>query len=310
MANFYKKLYTKVKETLEDDFPDPNPKLLSNDGLNNIGIKFIDTLKTPNGLKFKTTLKRDPNGNLTGTLEPEIKFSSKNITFEGKISTDNKYEDSVSFTNYLVDGSKFSLKGLYEEGSMNGEAGLEFKNENVAFNASLSYPDSGDIKVAAAAVYNSSGYSLGGDAEYVMSSALNKWSIKVQRDTEENSFCFFSNHVLVPKKKKESPKSDIGFGYAQDVRSGLKGGLDFKIDSNLDSDLRFGSNYEIDETSNLKTRLSLKKKEELRLGLVYKQKLSSTSKLALSADLNTRHLFGNEGTNDHRFWVTLTCGDD
>jgi len=174
---------------------------LSNDGLNNIGIKFIDTLKTPNGLKFKTTLKRDPNGNLTGTLEPEIKFSSKNITFEGKISTDNKYEDSVSFTNYLVDGSKFSLKGLYEEGSMNGEAGLEFKNENVAFNASLSYPDSGDIKVAAAAVYNSSGYSLGGDAEYVMSSALNKWSIKVQRDTEENSFCFFSNHVLVPKKK-------------------------------------------------------------------------------------------------------------
>jgi len=301
MASFYKKLNTPIKESLDDDFPDPNPKLLG-EGLNNIGIKFVDTLKTSVG-KIKSTLKRDPNGKLSLLAEPEFKINS-NISLEMKLSTENKFEDTLSFSNYILEGSKFYLKEGYADKELNVEGGFEFKNTNIALNGSLSYPD---LNIKAAGVYSDQGYSIGGDAELNLLD-LHKWSIKFQKDTEDSTFCAFSNHVLVPKPK-ESPKSDIGFGFHHKVRPGLSAALDFKLDTELSSELRFGSNYDIDERSSFKSRVSLKKKEEFRLGLAYKNKVADSTKLAFSADLNTRVLFGGEGKNDHKFWVTLTCGD-
>jgi len=110
------------------------------------------------------------------------------------------------------------------------------------------------------------------------------------------------------KRILQNLKLDLDFFHQ--LREGLKGAVDFKIESEINSTLRFGCNYKVDSNSSLKARLLLRRQEEMRLGLVYNQKLSTYSCLSLSADLNTRKLISNDASNDHRFWLSLKFGDD
>jgi len=120
------------------------------------------------------------------------------------------------------------------------------------------------------------------------------------------------NNVKVPKKKTDRPKLDVGFGYFQKIRGDLKGAVDFKVESpSLETEIRFGSDYQVSDTVNVKSKVSLKR-TAMRLGLSFKQKLTPSSKVILSTDIDTKSLFGtsDKESNDHRFWVTFSFGDD
>jgi len=116
---------------------------------------------------------------------------------------------------------------------------------------------------------------------------------------------------LYLKKKLISQKKEVGFGYFYKLKSDLNGAIDFKVDSNLESEIRAGSDYQVDKTTNFLSRFLLKRRD-FRFGLVYKQKLTPTTKLKIGTDFNTRSFFGTTDgkTNDHRFNISFSCGED
>jgi len=308
MANFYKKLYTPLKETLEDDYPNSDPKLVS-DGLNRIGTKLTHNFKTANGLKLKTTVNRNPNGDVIATTEPELKNDNLNVTLSGKLGTDRKYEVSLAKTDLLQKGTKLYVKGLLDQSKPSFEGGFEYKDKTVAADGKATYTDTGDIKLYLSGVIHNSGWSLGGEVERI-GEGFSRWSAKVQRDRDDGTFCFFSNNELIPKKKDDEPKIDIGFGYHHQLRNDLKGGVDFKVNQDTHSEFRFGCDYKVDESSNLKSKVTMKQKTEMRLGLLYKKKVTPYSKFIASADLNVNQLAGNDNNNNHIFSLSLSYGDD
>jgi len=309
MANFYKKLYNSIKENLDDDYPDLDKKKIS-PGLIHLGLKVTSVFRSVGGLKLKTIGDRPANGNLVLSVEPEYKWTSQNVTFEGKFATDRKCESTLSVTDLGTKGTKFYGKKMMEKNDLTFEGGLEYKDSNVAINGRATYPLKDKIfKGYLASVFRHGEYSIGGDGEYFSEGGVANWSAKLQKDFDKSSLCFYTNHVIIPKKKEDSPKSEIGFGYSQVINESLKGALDFKLESNDESTTRFGYDYQFDKNTNLKSRISLKSKDNLRAAFVYKQKILST-KVAFGADLDLKHVTGLDSTNDNRFSISLSYGDD
>jgi len=311
MSYFYKKFYTPIKETLEDDFSDLSSHLLHEEGAtNNVGLKFVNTIKTENGLKLKLTNTRDPKGTFTTLLEPEFKIPNYNMVFEAKIGTDRKFQDTINFLDLFGQkGSKFFLRGLYEKGKPSGEVGFEFKNGTVALNGSVTYPQNGNVRGIGAGVYRFNEKSLGGDVEFDQEKGVTRYGGKFQVDKSDSTFCLFVNDIKVPKEG--NPKKEVGFGYFSKVRPDLNGAVDFKVDGSLNTEIRLGSDLSVDKSTNIKSRIYVKRKD-LRLGFAYKQRLTPATKVTLSTDLNSRYFFGttDHPKNDHRFNFTFTHGDD
>jgi len=171
MAKFFKKLYTQQKELIDDDFPE-----LDNDKIGeNLGLKIITHLKNaPNGITFKTTGYKHPNGEeVDGTVEPEIKFSSLDLTVRGKLQTSNKYEATVSLNDKLIKGSTVFVTGKAELGTKPKESvefGFDYLNKEYAtFNLKFISPISfktEDLEIYTAGVGYFQGSSLGGDVQF------------------------------------------------------------------------------------------------------------------------------------------------
>jgi len=261
-------------------------------------------------LKLKTTHTRDPNGTFVSLLEPEFKIPQYNVTLDGKIGTDRKFQGTFSIVDLGMKGSKVFLRGLSEEGKLSGEVGFEYKNSSLSVNGTVTKPLDGKIKGIGAGVYKYNNYSVGGDVELVQDK-ITRYSAKAQIDYSDSNFCLFLNDLLVPKKETDKPKRDVGFGYFHKLRQDLNGALDFKVDNNFDTEIRAGSDYQVDKTTNLLSRFLIKRRE-FRFGLVYKQKLTPTTKLKIGTDINTRSFFGttDSKTNEHRFNISFTCGED
>jgi hypothetical protein len=294
---------------LDDDYPDLDKKKISH-GLIHLGLKGTSVFRTIGGLKLKAIADRPANGNLVVSVEPEYKWSSKNATFEGKFASDRKFESTLSVTDLGTKGTKIYAKEMMEKQDITFEGGVEYKDKNVAINARVTYPlKDQNIKGYVAGVAKHGEFSLGGDGEYIADGGVANWSVKLQKDFDKSSLCFFTNNVLIPKKKEDGTKSEIGFGYSQVINDRLKGALDFKLESNEESTTRFGYDYQLDGVTNLKSRISLKSKDNLRAAFVYKQKIQNT-KVAFGADLDLKHITGLDSTNDNRFSVSLSYGDD
>jgi len=261
-------------------------------------------------LKLKLTSTRDPKGTFTTLLEPEFKIPKYNLVFEAKLGTDRKFQKTLSFLDVFGQkGSKVFLRGLYEKGKPSGEVGFEFKNGTVALNGSVTIPKTKVFRGTGAGVYRYNEYSLGGDVDFDQEKGVTRYSGKLQVDKSDSTFCLFMNDISVPKEGP--PKKEVGFGYFHKVRPNLKGAVDLKVDGSFETEIRLGSDLSVDETTNFKTRLYVKRKD-LRLGFAYKQRLSPVTKLTVSTDLNSKSFFGttDQPKNDHRFNFTFTHGDD
>jgi len=306
---FWKKLNNPLKEHLDDDYPnvDEYDKTVSNE-LNHVGVKVIHAFRTQNGLKLKATVNRNPNGALVGTLEPEFKINSWNVTMSGKFATDRKYESTVSVNDLLQKGTRLYLKDIVKEGEPSFEGGFEFKQSDFAVDGKVSKPlEGGDYKGSIAGVVHQSGYHIGGEVEFLNNKGISRWNLKVLQEKHGGALCFFTNVIKIPEKPTDN--TDIGISYTTSLAPHLKGAVEAKVNQKRYTTVRFGVDYQVDESTNLKSKVTVKDKREMRLGLLYKQKVTSYSKFYAAADLNVGQLVGSSNPT-HLFSATFSYGDD
>jgi len=308
-AVFWKKFNNPLKENLDDDYPnvDEYDKNVSKE-LNHVGVKVIHAFKTHNGLKLKATANRNPNGALVGTLEPEFKISAWNVTVSGKFATDRKYESTVSVNDLGQKGTKLYLKDIVKQGEPSFEGGFELKHSDFTIDGKVSKPlEGGDYKGSVAGVLHQSGYYIGGEVEYINNKGVSRWNIKVLQEKHDGALCFFTNVIKIPEKPSDN--TDIGISYTTHLGHHLKGAVETKVNQKRETTVRFGVDYQVDESTNLKSKVTVKEKREMRLGLLYKQKVTSYSKFYASADLNVGQLIGSSNPS-HLFSATFSYGDD
>jgi len=311
MARFFKKLYTHVKETIEDDFIDPfDDKKVGQ----NVSLKIKSTLKTESGALVKAEGSTHPNGNdVEGTLEPEFKFSDYDVTVKGKFQTNNTFEGSVLFNNYLVKGSTFFVTDkLSDKGEKSVEAGVDYlSKEHGSLNIKVISPldfNAEKVDLYAAFVGYYKGYSLGVDSKLNIHSfkpsACNGYLEFVHDDL---SLALFAKY----EHKKDTEKKTIGVGYHQHINDHIRSSVDYSFERvSSTSLLRFGSSIKFDENSSLKSRITLKGKKDMRLGFVLKQNLFPSTRLTFTTDLNARLLLDQEGEGTgHQFGVALSFFD-
>jgi len=294
---------------LDDDYPNVEEyeKNVSKE-LNHVGVKFIHAFKTHNGLKLKASVNRNPNGALVGTIEPEFKINAWNVTVSGKFASDRKYETTFSVSDVLQKGTKFYLKDLVKEGEPSFEGGFEYKHSDFTVDGKVSKPlDGGDYKGSLAGVFHQSGYHIGGEVEYINNKGVSKWNLKVLQEKHGGALCFFTNVIQIPDKPSDN--TDIGISYTTHLADDLKGAVETKVNSKRETTVRFGVDYKIDDSSNLKTKVTVKEKKEMRIGLLYKHRVTSYSKFYAAADLNVGQLVGSSNPS-HLFSATFSYGDD
>jgi len=312
MARFFKKLNTNVKETIEDDFIDPfDEKKLGE----NVSLKIKSTLKTPSGWLIKAEGSTHANGNdVDGTLEPEYKFSDYDVTVKGKFQTNNTFEGTFMINNLLGSGSTFFFTDkLNDKKEKSIETGIDYLSKDVgSLNIKVTSPldfDTTKIDVYTALVGFYNGYSLGGDCKVNLKNVLQPLNGNAYLELNKNdvSVVLFGKY----EDKEGKQKKTLGVGYHQNIKENIRSSVDYSFEQvSARSVLRFGTSYKFDEHCSLKTRLLLRGKKDMRLGLVLKQNLFPSTRLTFTTDLDTRSLLDNvsEGPG-HQFGVTLSFFD-
>jgi len=114
---------------------------------------------------------------------------------------------------------------------------------------------------------------------------------------------------MIRKKKSRV----VGLGIHRNIYQHLKGGFEISVDT-LNTDkttVRVGTNHQLDDSSSLKYKLSVFGTNQFRLGTVYKQTLTSNSKLIFAADLNAHLLLDKTADTEigHQYGLTLSFFD-
>jgi len=312
MARFFKKLNTHVKETIEDDFIDPFDEKKSGE---NVSLKLKSTFKTPSGWMIKAEGSTHANGNtVEGTIEPEYKVSGYDITVKGKFQTNNAFELSLLFNNLLGSGATLFLTDKISENKEKSfEGGIDYLSKDVgSLNVKVTTPsdfETSKIDVYTALVGFYNGYSLGGDCKVNLKNFLLpiNGNAYLEYNKKDLSVVLFGKYEDKNGKKKQT----IGVGYHQNINDNIRSAVDYSFEQvSSRSDLRFGTSYKFDENCSLKTRLLLRGKKEMRLGLVLKQNLFPSTRLTFTTDLDTRALLDNVSEDPgHQFGVTLSFFD-
>jgi len=306
-VRYFKKLYSNVKETIEDDFIDhTDEKKLGN----NVALKLIANYKSPAGVTVKATGSSAANGSeVEGILEPELKFSAQNISLKGKLQTNCALEGTVTLNDPIGKGSALFVTGkIDDKGVKTVEVGADYTQKDVGtLNVKATVPEfdvnKADLYVAGVGVYNN--VSIGGDVKVNTKQELSLWDLNLEYNKNDLTFALFAKF-----DKKKGAKS--GFGYAQTLGNNIKGAFDYTFNHDTtESTLRFGTNSKIDESSSLKSRFSVRSNKEYRVGLVLKQNLNPTTRVTVTSDVNVRALFDGvpESGPGHQFGVAVSFFD-
>jgi len=309
MARFFKKLYSTIKETVDDDFVDFGEAKNVGD---NVHLKVISTLRTASGVTIKTTGAGLPDGkNVEGTLEPEFKIADYDLTLKGKLVTTNTFEGSLLLNDKLLKGSTVFATGKIEGEKRTIELGVDYLNkDNGSLNLKLITPPTTEMKeldLYAAAVGHYNGYSLGGDVRVNLNTQEPKlWDVYAEYDNKDVQIAGFAKY-----DKKKSKKS-YGFGYTQNVNESVRGAVEYSYDAvGGEGNLKFGTNYKVDTNTTVKSRFTLQGSRTMRFGFVVKQNINPTTKVTLVTDINANRLYDNEERESagHQFGVTLSFFD-
>jgi len=299
-----------VKETIEDDFIDPFDDKKTGE---NVSLKVKSTFKTTSGWLIKAEGATHANGNdVEGTLEPEYKFTDYDVTVKGKVQTNNTFEGSILFNN-ILGSTLFLTDKLNDKNEKSIEAGIDYLSKDVgSVNVKVISPiefDTTKIDIYTALVGFYNGYSLGGDCKVNLKNVLQPTAgnAYLEYNKKDVSVVLFGKYEDKEGKKKKT----LGVGYHQNIKDNIRSSVDYSFEQvSARSVLRFGTSYKFDENCSLKTRLLLKGKKDMRLGLVLKQNLFPSTRLTFTTDLDTRSLLDNvsEGPG-HQFGVTLSFFD-
>jgi len=319
MARFFKKLYTSVKETVDDDFPELGKDKVGE----NLGIKLITNYKSEY-FTFKATGHKHPNGTqVEGTLEPEVKLS-KALTLKGKFITTNKCESTLSVNgDTVLKGSTFFATGKCDlsdpsDPKHSFEVGFDYLNKefgslNFKFISPISL-DSKSFELYTAFVGYYQGVSVGGDVQLhpARGGEVSKSNGYLQYDKQNFSTALFGKY----EKKGGNVITKVGVGHYHDIYKHLKVAGEVSLDPKNPNDvtLKVSDTYTLDDQSNIKPRLTFTtENKELRFGLVFKQTISPIAKLTLSTDISTNPLFQTDvkgsSFKSNQYGVTLSFFD-
>jgi len=165
------------------------------------------------------------------------------------------------------------------------------------------------MEVYGALVGHTQGASLGLDVQAkIGSQKVTKSNGYLQYDDKEKSLAFWG--------KFDSDKGfKAGFGVNYLYNDSTKLGFEASFDprNTASNQIRVGTTRLVDEHCTMKERLTLCDLDEFRLGLVYKQVLSSDSKLTFVTDINGNSLLNLKSKKakspGHQFGVTLSFFD-
>jgi len=205
-VRYFKKLYTNIKEHVEDDFIDhTDDKKLGN----NVALKIVSTYKSPS-VTVKATGSSSPNGaEVEGTLEPEIKFSGQNISLKGKLQTNCALEGTVTVSDVLGKGSAFIVTEKIDDKSVKTlEVGLDFLQKDVAtVNAKVTLPEldvnKADLYLAGVGVYEH--FSVGGDVKVNAKQELTLWDAHLEYNKNDITCASFAKF----DKKKGNRNTEL-----------------------------------------------------------------------------------------------------
>jgi hypothetical protein len=211
----------------------------------------------------------------------------------------------------LVKGSTlFVTDKLSEKGDKSVEAGVDYLSKDVgSLNLKVISPldfDTSKIDVYTAFVGFYKGFSLGGDCRLnVKNFKASNCNAILEYVKNDVALAFFGKYEIKGEKKKRT----FGVGYHQNINESIRSSMDYSFEQiSSISTLRLGSSYKFDENSSLKSRIVIRGKRDMRLGLVLKQNIYPSTKLTFSSDLNTRLLLDNTSGDGagHQFGVTLS----
>jgi len=134
----------------------------------------------------------------------------------------------------------------------------------------------------------------------------------LQYDKQNFSTALFAKFE---RKDEDTSTTKLGVGHYHDVNKNLKVGGELSFDPKKPSDatIKVSGVDTLDDQSSLKPRFTFTtSNSELRFSLVFKQTISSTTKLTLSTDISTNPLFQKDIKDvfkNNQFGVTLSFFD-
>jgi hypothetical protein len=305
MATFYDDLGKNADDLITKGFPAEG------------SVKVSTETKTANGLTLVTTGRKFVKNSVEGVevlLEPKAVWAEKNVELTGKISTDSAYEAGVSVKDLGAKGSKLSLTVNQAKTGNSLKAGADFKNENVAVKAAVTYPDDAaakPINAEASAVVAYEKVNVGAKVNYATA---------FTKDNKETASSFFWNakvgylqplYQLVGYFNNANKSNVVGGSFYQEVTPAVKLGASFSVDRANEKAAPAASvsgDYKYAADTLVKSKLSVFSKDaakELRLALALQQNWTSSSTVTIGADLNALQLLGSNQNAPHSFGLEV-----
>eukprot|EP01129_Flabellula_baltica_P001087 TRINITY_DN10_c0_g1_i1.p1 TRINITY_DN10_c0_g1~~TRINITY_DN10_c0_g1_i1.p1 ORF type:complete len:321 (+),score=82.45 TRINITY_DN10_c0_g1_i1:43-963(+) len=304
MARLFKKLFSQTSDLLNKEYPE--------EAGTDFSLELNKTFKAVGGTDLKLGVTKPATGTAVKVvIEPSGKVPEKNIDIAAKFSTEGKHEGTITLTNLLDNRAKVTVKEAFK-GAFNNysvEVGGEFVDQNVAVNGTVNFSGEnliGTVAAKGAIVLVKDSLAAGAevsvekenDSDLVVKSTSVKVEVKGNTNVASFESVFSKNQY-------------VKLGYHQKVNNKLQGAADFKIspsDDALNSEARLGFINAINDTTTLRTRLTVNNTSTSRVAFVYTQKYQNNFELALGANLNTNQLFGAsvDAKDAHQFKVQLS----
>jgi len=275
--------------------------------------------KNDSGLTFVATGRRFVKGKdvvVEGTFEPTWDWSAQNLELKSNLTTNNTFSHTFTFKDLGSKGSKLSVTAAQTDKGYQAGAGASFKNDLFSFKFNGTYPQNKEVgpkaDLSLTATYEkkahagaSVGYTLGTEK----SAAALLWGLKLGYDQPE-----FQGLVDVRTASKD--KKDqliVGASWFHKINDSLKLALAAAFDTKqvAGPSVTVASEYKFDALTSLKTKAAFQahtdatKQADVRLGFGLKQLFTKSAAATFGADLNARHLLGQQTGEDHTFGVEI-----
>jgi hypothetical protein len=276
----YADLGKKATDLLTKDFPDKT--------------KVEVNARAANGLQFQTIATRNHDGSIVGSLQPKYTFVKQGVTVSTTIDTNRVAKVEATVENSLP-GLKATVGGQSDTESF--KADFEYKHDLATITTGLDFFSPKGNTVAAAAVFNYEGFSLGGSTEYFIADKqeFRKADAVAAYSTPDLQLTAFS------KRKGEV----LGGSYYQRISATLGIAAEIGFDlrkADVTPKLTFGGTYSLDAPS--ASTVKGKFDTDGKLSLSYGQKLNSLARFTVGSTINTNNL-GASGNHTIGFSVVF-----
>jgi len=256
--------------------------------------------QTLNGVTFETSLVKDKNGAILGTLTPKYKFKEYGAEISGEFNTKRDFKGELNVTDQFVDGLK-TIFTFNKGAEIWSTLGYEYKHKLGTSTASIDYGKSKGSTLSASGVVGSQGFAFGVSGDYFLGGN----SLQTLNGTVSYSSAEFDVTAFGRIKNQEEEKNEIGGSYFHKVSSDLAVGSEIVYDlSNPDAKpkLTFGTQFALNYDTTLKAKFDTNG----ILALSYQQKFNKNAKLTVSSSIDTNNLSGKSAST---FGLALNLSD-